>query len=278
MYRTLKILIPTALMLANAVSVSNVAAATTYADDVIIQGSACIGADCTSDENFGFDTLRLKESNPSILFQDTSSTGSFPTNDWRVGTTSTSNGTSSTFYVEDVDGGQMALQIEAGDGGGVALGTGSTLESGTVSVGSTGNERRITNVADGVADTDAVNVRQFNQFKTEMTTLITSGDLADQLNAFTERQNTLERQLNTLSSDVDRVTATAAAFSAVQANPKAEGSTQVSVGVGHYSGEGAAALGLYQFSASNQLMFNVGVATAMDGGNVASRAGVTFGW
>ncbi|RFU45811.1 YadA-like family protein [Paraburkholderia sp. DHOC27] len=44
----------------------------------------------------------------------------------------------------------------------VALGAGSVADqANTVSVGSQGNERRITNVADGQAPTDAVNMRQF---------------------------------------------------------------------------------------------------------------------
>ena len=44
----------------------------------------------------------------------------------------------------------------------VALGAGSVADqANTVSVGSPGNERRITNVADGRAPTDAVNMRQF---------------------------------------------------------------------------------------------------------------------
>ena len=32
-----------------------------YTDDVIIQDSLCVGIDCVNNENFGFDTLRLKE-------------------------------------------------------------------------------------------------------------------------------------------------------------------------------------------------------------------------
>src|SRR5262249_861399 len=30
------------------------------ADDLIVQGSACIGLDCVNNESFGFDTVRLK--------------------------------------------------------------------------------------------------------------------------------------------------------------------------------------------------------------------------
>ncbi len=51
----------------------------------------------------------------------------------------------------------------------VALGANSVADqANTVSVGSAGNERRITNVADGVAGTDAVNMRQFQSGMTEM--------------------------------------------------------------------------------------------------------------
>ena len=46
--------------------------------------------------------------------------------------------------------------------GGVALGSGSTVEQNAISVGATGNERRIVHVADGVNPTDAMNMSQFD--------------------------------------------------------------------------------------------------------------------
>ena len=52
-------------------------------DDLIVQGSACVGLDCVNNENFGFDTIRLKENNLRIKFEDTS-VGAFPTNDWQI--------------------------------------------------------------------------------------------------------------------------------------------------------------------------------------------------
>ncbi len=52
------------------------------ADDLIVSGGACIGFDCESDEDFEFDTLRLKENNTRIAFEDSSAMGSFPSNDW----------------------------------------------------------------------------------------------------------------------------------------------------------------------------------------------------
>ena len=39
-------------------------------DDLIVDGSACIGFDCVNGESFGFDTLRLKENNLRIKFDD----------------------------------------------------------------------------------------------------------------------------------------------------------------------------------------------------------------
>ncbi|MDD7411074.1 MAG: hypothetical protein SOY60_05115 [Fusobacterium gastrosuis] len=53
----------------------------------------------------------------------------------------------------------------------VVLGNNSQAVTGTVSVGATGNERKIINVAAGIADTDAVNVSQLNTKldKTEFT-------------------------------------------------------------------------------------------------------------
>src|SRR6266446_4345852 len=53
-------------------------------DDVIIQGSACVGLDCVNNESFGFDTIRLKENNTRISFNDTSTAAGFPTNDWTI--------------------------------------------------------------------------------------------------------------------------------------------------------------------------------------------------
>ena len=40
--------------------------------------------DCVNGESFGFDTIRLKENNLRIKFVDTSSSASFPTNDWQL--------------------------------------------------------------------------------------------------------------------------------------------------------------------------------------------------
>jgi hypothetical protein len=83
-------------------------------DDVIITGSLCVGFDCQDGENFGFDTIILKEHNLRILFNDTSYTASYPTNSWRITINDSTNGGASYFSVDDVDDGTSIFKIEAG--------------------------------------------------------------------------------------------------------------------------------------------------------------------
>jgi Chaperone of endosialidase len=53
-------------------------------DDLIVQGSACVGLDCVDGEVFGFDTIRMKENNTRLQFDDTSTSQGFPTNNWQI--------------------------------------------------------------------------------------------------------------------------------------------------------------------------------------------------
>jgi len=83
-------------------------------DDVITTGSLCVGFDCADGESFGFDTIVLKEHNLRILFNDTSYTGSYPTNSWRITVNDSTNGGASYFSIDDVDDGVSIFKIEAG--------------------------------------------------------------------------------------------------------------------------------------------------------------------
>ncbi len=76
-------------------------------DDLIVDGSACIGFDCVcNSESFGFDTLRLKENNLRIDFTDTSNSASFPTTDWTIVANDSTNGGRNAFYVTADTGAQ----------------------------------------------------------------------------------------------------------------------------------------------------------------------------
>ncbi len=101
-------------------------------DDLIVVGSACIGQDCVNGESFGFDTLRLKENNLRLHFQDTSTSASFPTNDWRIVANDSSNGGGNYLAIEDSNAGRQPFRVEAGaranalyveDDGDIGLGT-----------------------------------------------------------------------------------------------------------------------------------------------------------
>jgi len=61
-------------------------------DDEDIQGSLCVGLDCVNNEVFGFDTIRLKENNTRIQFNDTSTSAGFPTNNWQIRANDSANG------------------------------------------------------------------------------------------------------------------------------------------------------------------------------------------
>lgn len=85
-------------------------------DDLIVDGSACVGMDCVDGENFGFDTVRLKENNLRIHFDDTSASGSFPGNDWRITINDSENGGANYFAIDDATAGTNPFKILAGAG------------------------------------------------------------------------------------------------------------------------------------------------------------------
>ncbi len=133
--------------------------------------------------------------------------------------------------------------------GSVAIGSGSVAtEANVVSVGSEGNERRITNVAAGVNDTDAVNVSQLKQ-------------------SFAGIQNTL-------TDDINRVGAGAAALAALR--PEAfDPSDKISfaVGFGHYRSANATAIGAF-FKPNADMTISLG--GTIGNGDPLMNAGISF--
>ncbi len=84
------------------------------ADDLIVVGSTAIGSGATDGEDFGLDTLRLKDPNIRIHFEDTSLSENFPGNDWRILINDTTPGGASHFSIEDSTGNTIPFQIVAG--------------------------------------------------------------------------------------------------------------------------------------------------------------------
>jgi Chaperone of endosialidase len=91
----------------------NIAEDQVIPDDLIVQGSGCFGFDCVNNESFGFDTIRLKENNLRIKFEDTS-TGTFPTNDWQLTANDSASGGASKFSIEDITGAKVPFTVTAG--------------------------------------------------------------------------------------------------------------------------------------------------------------------
>ncbi|MEM7587308.1 MAG: hypothetical protein AAF560_28230 [Acidobacteriota bacterium] len=100
--------------LANPNLIEDLNKAQVFITDLIVQSSACVGVDCTSTESFGFDALRLKENNLRIHFDDTSTTGSFASNDWRLTANDSSNGGANYFSIDDATAGKTPFRVEAG--------------------------------------------------------------------------------------------------------------------------------------------------------------------
>lgn len=83
------------------------------ADDLIVQGSECVGLDCVNNESFGFDTIRLKENNLRIKFEDTS-VSTFPTTDWQLTANDSASGGQNRFSIEDVTGATIPFTVTGG--------------------------------------------------------------------------------------------------------------------------------------------------------------------
>lgn len=108
------------------------------ADDLIVQGSACVGLDCVDGENFGFDTIRVKENNTRIQFDDTSTSAGFATTNWQIRANAQGSGGGSFLafvdqgstgasetgtIVFEVDAGAPANSLRVSSGGNIGVGT-----------------------------------------------------------------------------------------------------------------------------------------------------------
>jgi hypothetical protein len=81
------------------------------ADDLVVQGSACVGLDCVDGEVFGFDTIRLKENNTRIKFDDTSTGAGFPNNDWQLTANDSASGGLNKFSIENTTVGTIPFTV-----------------------------------------------------------------------------------------------------------------------------------------------------------------------
>ncbi|WP_346778175.1 YadA-like family protein [Paraburkholderia sp. Ac-20347] len=136
----------------------------------------------------------------------------------------------------------------------VALGANSVADrANSVSVGSIGNERQITNVANGTAPTDAVNLGQLNS-------------------AFSG----VNSRIDDVDRDARRGIAAASALNVV--TPYLPGRTTMNAGVAAYRGQAALGIGVSRWNEKGSVNYNLGVSSA--GGNstiVRAGLGIVFG-
>src|SRR5437868_4621944 len=107
-------------------------------DDLIVQGSICACLVCVNNEDFRFDTIRMKENNTRLQFDDTSTSAGFATNNWQIRANSSASGggsflafvdqgatsTSETgTIVFEVDAGAPANSLRVSSSGNIGLGT-----------------------------------------------------------------------------------------------------------------------------------------------------------
>lgn len=157
---------------------------------------------------------------------------------------------------------------------GVKIGDKSALTSDTLKVngktyvsgdGLNANSQKITNVAAGSADTDAVNVKQVNDLAARQGEAITEN---------AAHVGELGRAVNKLDNRINRVGAGAAALAALHPGSyDPDDKLDVSAGVGNYRGANAAAVGLF-FHPNERTILSV--AGSMGGGENMVNAGVTL--
>ena len=213
------------------------------ADDLIVTGSACVGLDCVNGEAFGFDTLVLKENNLRIFFDDTSATGAFPANDWRIVINDSANGGRSFFAIEDATAGQTLFRICA------------VADTSCTNIGVAGNDpqtalntsaiaQNTTDIAQNTSDIAAINAQ--------------IGGFADDI-----------------SANRDGVAMAIAMGGVAPLMPDQNGT--LAINVGHFNGSNA--LGLAGgFRLGETAVLNTGIGYASGSKTVGGRLGVQFSW
>nr|WP_320048809.1 YadA-like family protein [uncultured Desulfuromonas sp.] len=156
----------------------------------------------------------------------------------------------------------QAAQVSSGAGGAVAIGQQSVAnEAQTVSVGSATNQRRITNVAAAQQDHDAVNFSQLMQLS----------------NQFQNSLSQLVEQVGKADDRLDESGAMMMALSALLPNIRSQGTTQVSLGLGHYSGSNAIAGGIFHYL-SDTVLLNAAISSAFSTDSTSLQTGVVISW
>ncbi|AGI24577.1 surface protein [Pseudomonas sp. ATCC 13867] len=151
----------------------------------------------------------------------------------------------------------------------VAVGANSVADrDNSVSVGSAGNERQITHLAAGRADTDAVNVGQLTR---------SLADVTNNANSYTDSRyaqlkNDLNKQDDVLSAGIAGALAQASL-----PQPYSPGASMAAAGVGNYRGQSSLAVGVSRISDNGKWVTKL-QGNADTQGEVGVSVGVGYQW
>jgi autotransporter adhesin/DNA-binding response OmpR family regulator len=213
------------------------------------------------------------------------------------GTNDVAVGTGSTVSAENGTAVGQGSSVTASNA--VALGAGSVADQdNTVSVGNADQQRRVTNMADGVAATDAATVGQVTQFTQNAINAAQSyADAGDAqtlnaANAYTDQKvsnlvtndnfnafkDSVNQQFHSVNKRISRVGAMGAAMAgmagAIAAAPGTD--NRVSAAAGTYGGENALSVGFSRRLPGNGALLIGG--SVAGGGESSGTVGVSFGW
>ena len=102
-----------AMTAALALTAGTAAAQNLINSNTSIHSSLCVGFDCATTESYGADTIRLKENNVRIHFDDTSTSASYPNQDWRIEANSNLNGGGEYLRFIDATANRNIMTLEA---------------------------------------------------------------------------------------------------------------------------------------------------------------------
>jgi autotransporter adhesin len=161
-----------------------------------------------------------------------------------------------------------------------AIGGGSVADrDNTVSVGSQGNERQITNVKAGTIDTDAVNVAQMNQASSSATSSANSytdqqvGNVAKQVAGMQQQMDDQFRNVNKRISGNNAMSTSMMTMAASLGGIETQ--NRFGAGTGFSNGSKAISVG-YQRAISKRA--NITVGASVTGGDSSVGVGVGMGW
>ncbi|MGB7193051.1 MAG: ESPR-type extended signal peptide-containing protein [Collimonas pratensis] len=210
-------------------------------------GAIASGKDATAIGNGAIatgDNSTATGTNSSATGSNSTATGA---NSVASGSNSTANGANAKATGENSTA--LGANSSATGSNSVAIGEGSVADrDNSVSFGSPGNERQLTNVADGTAPTDAVNKRQLD------------GAIAG-VNDRIDRLDTRVDEMGAMSSAQAQMAMSTAGLL---------GNNRLGVGIGAQNGQSALALGY-------QRVYGQGTRTLSFGGAASTRGTVSFG-